>query len=98
VDLRGTGVDVVTVCPGFVKSEMTDRNEPNSMPFLLTTEDGARRILDGIAARRRVVHFPWQLSLPTIYGLHNLPNFLYDRIAARIRRKKKPYADASKKA
>ena len=27
IDLRGTGVSVVTVCPGFVRSEMTDRNE-----------------------------------------------------------------------
>lgn len=91
VDLRGTGVDVVTVCPGFVKSELTDRNEPGTMPFLLETEDGARRILDGIRGGERVVHFPWQLSVPVIYGLHNVPGFLYDRVAGFIKRKKKPY-------
>ena len=91
VDLRGTGVDVVTICPGFVKSEMTDRNLPGgTMPFMLTTEDGCRRMLDGIRARRRVVHFPWQLSLPTIYVLHNMPGFLYDFIASRVKRHKKP--------
>lgn len=90
VDLRGTGVTAVTVCPGFVKSELTGRNEAGSMPFLLETSDGVARMLSGIDAGRRVVHFPWQLSLTVIYILHNLPGFLYDRIASRLRRRKKP--------
>lgn len=98
VDLRPTGVSVVTVCPGFVKSEITARNDPKQMWFLLETEDGARRILDGIKAKRRVVHFPWQLSYPVIYLLHNLPGFLYDCLAGYLKRDKKPYVDESKKA
>lgn len=96
VDLRGTGVSVVTICPGFVKSEMTDRNEIGSMPFMLSTEDGVRRMLDGIKARRRVVHFPWQLSLASVYLLPNLPGFVYDRIAGTIKRRKTPYNDPAK--
>ncbi|MBI3553045.1 MAG: SDR family NAD(P)-dependent oxidoreductase [Elusimicrobia bacterium] len=96
VDLRGTGVDVVTVCPGFVKSEMTERNEKDQMIFLLETADGAKRIIDGIKARRRVVHFPLRLSLPTIYLLHNLPGFIYDWLASKVvKRSKKPYIDES---
>lgn len=95
VDLRGAGVDVVTVCPGFVKSEMTARNDEKEMWFLLECEDGARRILAGIERRRRVVHFPWQLSLPMIYGVHNLPGFVYDRLVSRVRRRKRPYVDES---
>jgi short-subunit dehydrogenase len=92
VDLRGTGVDVVAVCPGFVKSEMTDRNNPKSMPFLMETADGVAAMLRGLDARRRVVHFPLALSLPMIYGLAHLPGFLYDPLAARLGRlrKKKP--------
>jgi NAD(P)-dependent dehydrogenase (short-subunit alcohol dehydrogenase family) len=99
VDLRGTGVDVVTVCPGFVKSEMTDRNNPASMPFLMTTPDGAAAILRGIDARRRIVHFPWQLSFPMKYGLANLPGFVYDPLAARLGqlRKKKPSAEGARR-
>jgi short-subunit dehydrogenase len=97
IDLAGTGVDVVTICPGFVKSEMTDRNEKSQMPFLLETADGAKRMIDGIKARRRVVHFPLPLSLTVIYFLHNLPDFFYEWFAARfIKRKKKPYVDESK--
>lgn len=91
VDLIGTGVDVVTICPGFVKSEMTDKNGVGWMPFMLTTEDGTRRMLDGIRARRRVVHFPWQLSLTTVYLLPNLPGWLYDRVASFVpRRRRRP--------
>lgn len=95
VDLRKAGVRVVTVCPGFVKSELTDRNNPEQMPFLLSTEDGARRIIAGVEAGRRVVHFPWQLSLPVMYLLHNLPGWLYDRMAARLERSKRPAGGAS---
>lgn len=92
VDLRGTGVDVVTVCPGFVKSEMTARNGPGTMPFLMETADGAAAILRGLDARRRVVHFPWQLSYPMKYAVTSLPDFVYDRLAARLApmRRKKP--------
>lgn len=95
VDLYGTGVDVVTVCPGFVKSEMTDRNEPGSMPFLMSTEDGAAAVIRGIERRRRIVHFPWPLSWPAKYLLARLPGFLYDPLAARLAhlRKKKPRAN-----
>jgi hypothetical protein len=74
-----------------VKSEITARYEGQSLPFLLETEDGARRMLDGIRARKRVVHFPWQLSIPMIYGLHNVPGWLYDRAIRFYRKKKSPY-------
>lgn len=90
VDLRGTGVTVVTVCPGFVKSELTDRNDVNSMPFIMETQDGVRCMLSGIEAGERIVHFPWQLSYPTKYLLARLPGFLYDRMAGLIKRQKKP--------
>ena len=98
VDLRGTGVDVVTVCPGFIKSEMTGRNDPTGMPFLMETSDGAATILRGIDARRRVVHFPWKLSYPVKYFLSPLPDFIYDWIAGRLAhmRRKKPSAESLK--
>lgn len=98
VDLRGTGVDVVTICPGFVKSEMTARNDPGAMPFLMETPDGARAMIRGIDARRRVVHFPWQLSYPAKYVLPAIPDFAYDWLAARLGhlRKKRPSAEAAR--
>lgn len=100
VELRDSGIRVVTVCPGFVRSEITDRNDPKTMMFLLETEDGARRILDGIARGRRIVHFPWQLSWLMKYVVARLPGWVYDRIVAPYGRryKKKPYVDESLKA
>jgi NAD(P)-dependent dehydrogenase (short-subunit alcohol dehydrogenase family) len=98
VDLRGTGVDVVTVCPGFVKSEMTARNDPGAMPFLMTTPDGAAAMIAGIEARRRVVHFPAPLSYPMKYLIGPMPDFLYDWVASKLShlRKKKPSAEAAR--
>lgn len=81
VDLRGTGVEIVTICPGFVKTELTARHGEDGMMFLLETEDGVRRMIHGIDARRRIVHFPWQLSYPMKYLVSRLPGWLYDRIA-----------------
>lgn len=90
LDLRETGVKIVTVTPGFVKSELTGRNEA-PMPFLLETDDGVRRMLKGIDAGKRVVHFPWQLSLVVIYLLGALPNCLYDQFTRFMpKRRKKP--------
>lgn len=97
VDLRGTGVDVVTVCPGFVRSEMTDRNEIGSMPFLMETRDGVAAMLAGLDARERVVHFPWPLSYPTKYLLPAIPDFLYEWLAGKLahKRRKKPSSEAA---
>lgn len=89
VDLIGTGVEVVTVCPGFVKTEMTACRQ--DAWFLLETEDGVRRLLRGIDRRRRVVHFPWQLSYPMRHVAPNLPGWLYDLLASRLIRRFKTH-------
>ena len=98
VDLKGTGVRVVTVTPGYVKSEITARNRRQDMPLLLETEDGARRILEGIERGRRIVQFPWPFSWVVAYGLRNLPGFLFDWLVTEVvkRAPKRPYVDESK--
>ena len=97
VDLRGTSVEVVDVCPGFVRSEMTARNDPRDMIQLLETADGARRILRGIERRQRIVHFPFPMTTIVRWVIRLMPGWLYDRVAARvIRRNKQPYVDASR--
>ena len=98
VDLRGTGVDVVIVCPGFVKSEITARNDPKDMVMLLETEDGVQRMLRGIDRRKRVVHFPFPLTHFVRYGLGRMPRGWYDAVVARfVKRNKRPYVDESAK-
>jgi len=84
VDLRGTGVHVVTVCPGFIRNGSGSPEDDEGKPFLLDLEDGARRILAGIEAKRRVVHFPWQLSYLMKYVVHNLPDATYDWLIGKV--------------
>lgn len=82
VDLRGTGVDVVIVCPGFIRNRSGNADERG--PFLMETEDGVRSILDGIDRKRRIVHFPWPLSYPMRYVVRNLPGLAYDWVMSKV--------------
>jgi short-subunit dehydrogenase len=62
IHLRGTGVRVTTVCPGFVKTPMTAMNTFH-MPGLLEADAAARRIIRAIEAGTKVYNFPWRLHL-----------------------------------
>lgn len=62
IDLRRRGVKVQTVCPGFVKTEMTERNT-FPMPWIIEAADAAKRIADGIAAEKAEVVFPLPMML-----------------------------------
>jgi len=84
VDLHGTGVDIVIVCPGFMRMEGSSRASEQSKPFLLEIEDGAGRVLAGIEAKRQVVHFPWQLSYFMRYVVRNMPGRSYDWLISRL--------------
>jgi len=85
VELVGSGVSVVTICPGYIDTPMTRVNRYR-MPFLLTAGEAARRIARAIAARRRLAVIPWQMALVSML-LRLAPAWLYDRIAARAPRK-----------
>src|SRR5262249_61301206 len=62
VHLRDRGIAVTTVCPGFVRTPMTDVNQGKvPMPFLMEPEEAARRILDALRRRRKVFDFPWPM-------------------------------------
>ncbi len=76
VDLHRSGVKVVTICPGYIKTPMTDVN-PYPMPFLLPAEVAARRIARTIERGRSFAVVPWQMAV--VGGaMKLLPNWLYD--------------------
>ena len=62
IDLGRTGIRVVTVCPGFVRSELTDANS-FPMPFLIEAEEAARRIADGLEKGKPKIVFPLPMML-----------------------------------
>ena len=85
VELVGSGVSVVTVCPGFIATPLTARN-PYAMPFILAPEKAAALIARAIARRRRFYVLPWQMAwLGRL--LKVAPRFLYDRVLAGRKRK-----------
>jgi short-subunit dehydrogenase len=81
VELRGSGVSVVTICPGYVATSMTSQN-PYRMPFLMDAEVAASKMARAIAARKRFYVLPWQMALVG-WVLRQLPRPLYDLLFAR---------------
>ncbi len=90
VELRGSGVAVVCICPGYIDTPMTRVNRFR-MPFLLSADDAARRIARAIAARRRLAVIPWQMAAVSVL-LRVLPDAIYDRLAAVAPRKPRDVA------
>jgi short-subunit dehydrogenase len=67
VQLRSRGIFVTTVCPGFIATPMTAVNE-FKMPWLMTAEKAAKKIVRALEKRRKVYNFPWQMTLFTKIG------------------------------
>jgi NAD(P)-dependent dehydrogenase (short-subunit alcohol dehydrogenase family) len=85
VELHGSGVSVVCVCPGYIDTPMTRVNRFR-MPFLVDADKGARLIARAVASKRRVAVVPWQMALVSVV-LRAMPGWLYDRLASRAPRK-----------
>ncbi len=91
VELRGTGVKVVTIAPGFIDTPMTAGN-PYPMPFLMPVQDFARQAADAILAGTSYRVIPWQMAWVARL-LRILPDAWYD--AALAGRGRKPRKKAS---
>ena len=85
VEEQKSGIAVVTICPGYIATNMTAKN-PYKMPFLLQPDDAARRMLRVIEARRRYAVVPWQMAIVARL-LRVLPRALFDRAFANVKRK-----------
>ncbi|WP_224364279.1 SDR family NAD(P)-dependent oxidoreductase [Hyalangium versicolor] len=83
VDLKGTGVRVTCIHPGFVKSAMTAPNK-HPMPFLLETQDAVERMARAIERGVPVYRFPWQMSA-VMKVVTALPDPLFDAIGRKVR-------------
>ena len=77
-ELRGSGVQVITLCPGYVDTPLTRRNA-YAMPFLMTPQAFADQAFEAIVARVSYRVIPWQMGVVAKL-LRLLPNGLYDRL------------------
>jgi NAD(P)-dependent dehydrogenase (short-subunit alcohol dehydrogenase family) len=76
IEMRGSGVKVVTLCPGYIRTPMTDINH-YPMPFMLDADEAARRMARVIESGKSFAVVPWQMALVGRV-LKLLPNWLYD--------------------
>ena len=86
-ELRGAGVKVVTICPGYVATPLTARNR-FPMPFLMTADAFAERAFRTIEAGVSFRVIPWQMGVAAKL-LRALPNALLDRAFAGQPRKRR---------
>lgn len=86
-ELAPSGVKVVTICPGYVDTPLTQGNR-YGMPFLMTPDDFAARAFQAIDAGASYRVIPWQMGvIAKIMRL--LPNALFDRAAKGRGRKRR---------
>ncbi len=56
VQVRGRGLSVSTICPGFIRTPMT--STMTFMPFALSSDEAAARIARALARKVKVYNFP----------------------------------------
>ena len=77
------GIRVRVICPGFVKTPLTDKND-FKMPMIISSEKAG-----DIIYKKLMNSNDFEIVFPKIFGLimkllRHLPNFIYLRITARL--------------
>ncbi len=82
-DLRGTGVTITDVQPGFIKTAMTDRNK-FTMPFLMELDVATQRTVDALCRTKppATLRFPRRLAWPLRLAAKATPGWLWQAALA----------------
>jgi len=85
VEMRASGVQVVTIAPGYIRTPLTAVN-PYKMPFILDADVAAQRFARAIERGTSYTVIPWQMGLVARL-LAIAPNWLFDRVFAKAKHK-----------
>lgn len=85
LELKSSGISVVSVLPGYISTPMTEVN-PYPMPFKLSAEKAAQKIARQIEKRAPETVIPWQMAIVARL-LKWLPIALYDLVFEKAPRK-----------
>lgn len=96
VELRGSGVEVVTLAPGYIDTPMTQKN-PYPMPFLMPVAAAARSMVQHIERGARFAVMPWPMGLVAVL-LKWLPRPLFDALFAHAGRKPRGMLESDDRA
>src|SRR5437870_4816024 len=80
IDLKGSGVDVTIIYPGFVKTPLI--TNVIRTPYIMEVDQAVQKIVRAIEKRKKGYSFPWQLAT-IARACKLLPIPMYDWIAAR---------------
>ncbi|PYS69899.1 MAG: oxidoreductase [Acidobacteria bacterium] len=80
IDLKGSGVDVTIIYPGFVKTPLI--TNIIRTPYIMEVDQAVQKIVRAIEKRKKGYSFPWQLAT-IARACKLLPIPMYDWIAAR---------------
>jgi short-subunit dehydrogenase len=91
VELRSSGIKVVTIAPGYIDTPMTQVNN-YPMPFLLPADMFAAKAVAAISNGTSYTVIPWQMGV-VAKVLRVLPNWLYDLAFSRAPHKARQGSD-----
>jgi short-subunit dehydrogenase len=86
-ELRGSGVKMVTIVPGYIDTPLTQANR-YSMPFLMPAAQFAERAFAAIVAGDSYRVIPWQMAMVAKL-LRVLPNAVFDKALSGRARKRR---------
>jgi short-subunit dehydrogenase len=84
-NLADFGIKVNVICPGYIKTAMTDANN-FYMPFLMSVETAVKKIKKAIAKNKSRAAFPFPLYF-AVWLAAALPVCITDRIFAKLPKK-----------
>ena len=82
ISLVKENITVSLICPGFVKTPLTDVND-FTMPFLITPAQASIFIRKGLTRKKAEIHFPKRFTY-ILKGLSFLPRAIWLRIAQKM--------------